>query len=84
MQTNSLLARLASVCSLINESITMGRYRITQIEDYEALIDRDAVERIRDKAAILKGLRVVNLNSTYYGGGVAETISSASCKTVFV
>jgi trehalose synthase len=54
----------------------MGRYRVTQIEDYEPLVGAEVVERIRDKAAKLKGLRVTNFNSTYYGGGVAETISS--------
>jgi trehalose synthase len=54
----------------------MRRYRITQIEDYEQLIGSENVERIRDKARRLTGLRVANFNSTYYGGGVAETISS--------
>src|SRR6059058_2669682 len=54
----------------------MTRYRITQIEDYEPLIGRENVERIREKARKFKGLRVVNFNSTYYGGGVAETLSS--------
>jgi trehalose synthase len=54
----------------------MAPYRITQIEDYEPLIGAEVVHRIRDKAAGLKGLRVANFNSTYYGGGVAETISS--------
>jgi trehalose synthase len=54
----------------------MSRYRITQIEDYEPLIGREIVERIREKARQLKGLRVANFNSTYYGGGVAETLSS--------
>src|SRR3989441_7421707 len=54
----------------------MPKYRITQIEDYEPLIGRDAVERIRGKARKFKGLRVANFNSTYYGGGVAEMISS--------
>src|SRR5437660_3796107 len=54
----------------------MGRYRIIQIEDYEPLVGRETVERIQQKAAKLKGLRVANFNSTYYGGGVAETISS--------
>lgn len=34
------------------------------------------MQRIRDKADKLKGLRVANFNSTYYGGGVAEIISS--------
>jgi len=54
----------------------MPKYRITQIEDYEPLVGSENVERIREKARKLKGLRVANFNSTYYGGGVAETISS--------
>jgi trehalose synthase len=53
-----------------------SHYRITQIEDYEQFIGREKVQRIRDKASKLKGLRVANFNSTYYGGGVAETLSS--------
>src|SRR5213082_1414489 len=53
----------------------MTRYRITQIEDYEPLIGRENVDRIREKARKFKGLRVANFNSTYYGGGVAEMIS---------
>src|SRR6266571_910223 len=54
----------------------MAHYRITQIEDYKQFIGRESVERIREKAGQLKGLRVANFNSTYYGGGVAEMISS--------
>lgn len=54
----------------------MAQFRITEIEDYEALVGAEVVQRIRDKADKLKGLRVANFNSTYYGGGVAETISS--------
>ena len=54
----------------------MSHYRITQIEDYEPLVGAEVVRRIRDKAAKLKGLRIANFNSTYYGGGVAEIISS--------
>src|SRR5256884_4738962 len=54
----------------------MAKSRITQIEDYEPLGGREQVERIREKARKLKGLRVANFNSTYYGGGVAEMISS--------
>jgi hypothetical protein len=49
----------------------MAHYRITQIEDYEQFIGSESVERIREKAGQLKGLRVANFNSTYYGGGVA-------------
>jgi trehalose synthase len=54
----------------------MAQYRTTEIEDYEALVGAEVVQRIRDKADKLKGLRVANFNSTYYGGGVAEIISS--------
>ena len=54
----------------------MAHYRITQIEDYEPLIGRASVERIREKARSFEGLHVANFNSTLYGGGVAETLSS--------
>jgi len=54
----------------------VAKYLLPQIEDYEPLIGREAIERIRGKARKLKGLRVANLNSTFYGGGVAETLSS--------
>src|SRR5438094_5817665 len=54
----------------------MPKYRITQIEDYEPLVGRERAERIREKARKFKDLRVANFNSTYYGGGVAEMISS--------
>jgi trehalose synthase len=54
----------------------MTQYRITQIEDYEPLIGRENIERIREKTRQFKGLRVANFNSTYYGGGVAEMLSS--------
>jgi hypothetical protein len=39
-----------------------SHYRITQIEDYEQFIGREKVQRIRDKASKLKGLRVANFN----------------------
>src|SRR5438477_3523362 len=54
----------------------MTQQRTPQIEDYEPFIGAENVQRIREKAAKLKGLRVVNFNSTYYGGGVAEMLSS--------
>jgi trehalose synthase len=46
------------------------------IEQYEALIGAPAVERIMLKAKRLHDLRVVNISSTFYGGGVAEILSS--------
>ena len=50
--------------------------RITQIDDYEKLIGAEAVKRIKKKARGLQHLHVVNVNSTYYGGGVAELLTS--------
>lgn len=50
--------------------------RLVQLEDYEPLIGAAAVDRILAKARKLQDLHVVNVNSTYYGGGVAELLSS--------
>ena len=52
--------------------------RIVQLEDYEKYVGAEPIDRIRQKAEALKGLHVVNINSTYYGGGVAELLSSSS------
>jgi trehalose synthase len=50
--------------------------RSVKIEDYEKFIGAEAVERILKKAKPLRDLHVVNVNSTYYGGGVAELLGS--------
>ncbi|MCF6148723.1 MAG: glycosyltransferase [Candidatus Kuenenia sp.] len=52
------------------------QYKIVQVEDYEWYIGAETVERIRKKAEQLQHLHVVNINSTYYGGGVSELLSS--------
>ena len=44
------------------------------LADYEAAAGKDAVHEIAVIAARLKGLRVVNVNSTAVGGGVAEIL----------
>jgi trehalose synthase len=46
------------------------------IEDYEQFVGAKTVERIRGKARLLQDLHVVNVNSTYYGGGVSQLLSS--------
>lgn len=56
----------------------MLKFRTVQIEDYRLYIGREAVERIKKKADSLRGFHVVNINSTYYGGGVAQLLSSLS------
>ena len=51
-------------------------YHHVGLEDYEPFIGSETHDRISRKAEALKDLHVVNLNSTYYGGGVAELLSS--------
>ena len=48
------------------------------IEAYEPLIGAESVARLKRKAKTLKDLHVVNVNSTYYGGGVAELLTSVT------
>src|SRR5213595_1536689 len=54
----------------------MTKPRIPQIDDYEPLIGAGVVDRIRNKTEKFKGLRVVDFNATYDGGGVAEVLSA--------
>ncbi|MDI6854201.1 MAG: glycosyltransferase [Deltaproteobacteria bacterium] len=50
--------------------------RLTQVQDYEPYIGSEAVDRILSKARAFEHLHVANVNSTYYGGGVAELLTS--------
>src|SRR5512139_3395179 len=49
--------------------------KFLQLEDYEPLVGSRTIERIRKKAELLQHLHVIHLNSTYYGGGVAELLT---------
>lgn len=51
-------------------------HRLATVEDYEPLVGAATVERILRKASRLRDLHVTHVNSTYYGGGVAELLSS--------
>jgi len=51
------------------------RNNLTTIDDYRPLVGPAVVERIREKADMLRGVHVAHINSTYYGGGVAEILS---------
>jgi trehalose synthase len=54
------------------------KYKIITLEDYEKYIGGKAIERISNKAKSLQNLHIANINSTYYGGGVATLLSSLS------
>lgn len=52
--------------------------RIIGIEDYEPYVGAEAIERIFQKAKALADCSAVHVNSTYYGGGVAEILDPLS------
>ncbi len=47
---------------------------IVKVEDYERFVGSEVVERVLRKAEPCRGLRVAHINSSYYGGGVAELL----------
>ena len=51
---------------------------IPRVEDYAQFVGREWVERIHKLARPLLGKRVVHVNATAYGGGVAELLNSNS------
>jgi trehalose synthase len=53
-------------------------FRLRSVEDYAPFIGDEAVERIAGKVRALGRLHLVNVSSTYYGGGVAELLTSLS------
>jgi trehalose synthase len=44
------------------------------LSDYPAVVGRDVVEQLRERAKQFAGARVLHVNSTAYGGGVAELL----------
>ncbi len=53
-----------------------NEFELIGVEDYAKYIGAETVERILNKAKNLRDLHVANVNSTYYGGGVAELLSA--------
>jgi trehalose synthase len=49
---------------------------VSSVEKYEQYVGAKSIERIKRKAKNLHDYHVTNVNSTYYGGGVAEILSS--------
>ncbi len=54
----------------------MSPQKLVQLEDYKQFVGARAIDQIRKKAQSLQHLHVAHLNSTYYGGGVAELLTS--------
>jgi trehalose synthase len=54
----------------------MDKYhQIVALEAYEKYVGAETIDRILGKARDLRDLHVAHVNSTYYGGGVAELLS---------
>lgn len=47
-----------------------------KLDDFREVAGDDAVDRIRAAAAPLKGARILHVNATAYGGGVAELLAT--------
>ena len=45
-----------------------------RVDDYAEAAGEDAIERLREAARPLRGLRLLNVSSTAYGGGVSELL----------
>lgn len=54
----------------------MTNHKLVQIDDYKKYVDTHIIERIQEKARELRPLHITHVNSTYYGGGVAELLGS--------
>lgn len=54
------------------------RNNLPEVEDYGRFVDQEMVQRVKAKANQASDLRVAHVNSTYYGGGVAEMLGSLS------
>lgn len=53
-----------------------GSLKLASVKDYESMVGAATVDRILSKARQLSDLHLVNVSSSYYGGGVAEILSS--------
>jgi trehalose synthase len=47
-----------------------------QLDDYADVVGPETIERIRELARPLEGKRILHINATAYGGGVAELLST--------
>ena len=55
--------------------IVLRHHRIAHVDHYERLVGAETIDRIKKKAQPLRDLHLVNVNSTYYGGGVAQMLA---------
>jgi len=57
---------------MLNPVLTTPKF----LEDYRAIVGDQVIEEIRSQAASLQGARLIHINSTAFGGGVAEILTA--------
>jgi trehalose synthase len=50
--------------------------KINYLNNYEKIAGKEIIQRIKKKAKLLDGKHIINISSTYQGGGVAEILNS--------
>lgn len=56
--------------------VTDAHFSTAELEDYRPFVGDDVVDRIQARAAVLQGARILQVNATAIGGGVAEMLLS--------
>lgn len=54
----------------------LNQFPQAKIEDYEQFVGSQFIDNLKSKIERLKDIHITNISSTYYGGGVAELLSS--------
>ncbi|TET52708.1 MAG: glycosyltransferase [Actinobacteria bacterium] len=54
--------------------LTSVPFGLRKIEDYSQVVGEQLISELKKKAETLKGLKVLNISSTAFGGGVAELL----------
>ena len=57
---------------MLNPVLTTPKF----LEDYRAIVGDQVIEEIRSQAASLQDARLIHINSTAFGGGVAEILTA--------
>ena len=56
------------------QRVSVGRW---SLDAYQGIVPDSILEGLRDRAARLRGARIVHVNATAYGGGVSELLRSS-------
>ena len=63
--------------TIYSEMMNMRSFSAHSLEEYSSIISEEKIERLQSVAQRLKGLKLLELNSTAQGGGVAEMLFSS-------